>query len=259
LAAQEKENKVFNKLQRKIDKYERENRFLRKRSEDRQAIEEVFDKRTKIALYNLMKDKSFQTLNGVVKTGKEARIYWGQTNNEESIAVKIYLTFTSEFRNRLKYIDGDPRFRAVKGISKIVELWARKEFRNLNSAIKAGVRVPKPIFVKKNILGMEFIGKDGVSAPTLKEIEVTKSDYLKILTLIRKLYVKGKLVHSDLSEYNIFKWKGEIILFDMGSAVNIKHPNSTTYLQRDINNINQFFEKRGIKINNNWVNKVINK
>ena len=65
------------------------------------------------------------------------------------------------------------------------------------------------------------------------------------------LYQKAKLVHADLSEYNIFKTPLGIILFDFGSAIDIQHPNSKQFLVRDVMNINRFFEKRGIDVLNN--------
>jgi RIO kinase 1 len=38
------------------------------------------------------------------------------------------------------------------------------------------------------------------------------------------------------------------MLFDFGSAVDIRQPNSKRFLVRDILNVNRFFEKRGIKV-----------
>jgi RIO kinase 1 len=64
------------------------------------------------------------------------------------------------------------------------------------------------------------------------------------------LYQKAKLVHADLSEYNIFKTDLGIMLFDFGSAVDIQHPNSKQFLLRDVLNVNKFFEKRGIDVLN---------
>jgi RIO kinase 1 len=58
------------------------------------------------------------------------------------------------------------------------------------------------------------------------------------------------LVHADLSEYNIFKTNRGIMLFDFGSAVDTRHPNSKQFLVRDVMNINRFFEKRGIEVLN---------
>jgi RIO kinase 1 len=62
------------------------------------------------------------------------------------------------------------------------------------------------------------------------------------------LYNKAKLVHGDFSEYNIFKTDKGLILFDLGSAVDLNHPNSNDFLKRDINNITKFFAKRGLTV-----------
>ena len=63
------------------------------------------------------------------------------------------------------------------------------------------------------------------------------------------LYQKAGLVHADLSEYNIFKNpKGEIMLLDFGSAVDVQHPNAKQFLVRDVQNVNRFFIKRGINV-----------
>jgi RIO kinase 1 len=66
--------------------------------------------------------------------------------------------------------------------------------------------------------------------------------------LINKLYNNANLVHADLSEYNIFKHGKSLILFDFGSAVDVRHPLSKEFLIRDLNNINRFFIKRGLKV-----------
>ncbi len=38
------------------------------------------------------------------------------------------------------------------------------------------MRVPKPVAVRSNVLVMEFIGEDGVSAPSLKEQSPSNPD-----------------------------------------------------------------------------------
>jgi RIO kinase 1 len=65
-------------------------------------------------------------------------------------------------------------------------------------------------------------------------------------------------VHSDLSEFNIFKFNDERVLFDMGSAVLASHPLSREYLKRDITNMVRFFRKRGItsKDSDDWVEAI---
>jgi len=60
--------------------------------------------------------------------------------------------------------------------------------------------------------------------------------------------VKAKLVHGDLSEYNIMVWRGKPVIFDVSQAVSIEHPNADQFLWRDINNINRYFAELGVEV-----------
>jgi len=41
-----------------------------------------------------------------------------------------------------------------------------------------------------------------------------------------------------------------LIVFDLGSAVDIRHKNAKEFLERDIKNITRFFVKRGLTVEN---------
>ncbi len=236
------------RLRERILRKEREDRFLRRDSNERKTIEEVFDKATNFALDELISRGTLSYLNGVVRAGKEARIYWGVAPDGGARAVKIYLTASAEFKRRMRYVAGDKRFQKLPGsIRQMIRLWVQKEFKNLQLAAEAGIRVPKPIAIRENILVMEFIGQPPSCAPTFAETEVDTSDYDWTMKMIRQLYKKANLIHADLSEYNIFKpAPKERILFDMGSAVLTSHPEAREFLLRDVTNMVRFFKKRGI-------------
>jgi RIO kinase 1 len=242
------ETKFFGRAQRQAERIDKRDRVILKNEEERSVFEEVFDRRTLMTLYDIANKGVYSQLNGVVSSGKEARVYWGVDPEGKDVAVKIYLVASSDFKRRAQYVVGDPRFTTFRRDSRgIAELWARKEFTNLTQAYDAGVSVPKPGIYEGNVLTMEFIGENGVPAPRLIETDVLKKDYLEIVKQIRGLYSKAELVHADLSEYNIFKLRGKLVIFDFGSAVSIRHPSAKEFLKRDIYNLNNFFEKRGIK------------
>ena len=153
-----------------------------------------------------------------------------------------------------EYLIGDPRFKNIKHSKKdIVLAWARKELRNLSRAYDAGVRVPKPIVVERNILVMEFIGKDEIPAPLLKDVAHEIEDPTELLDQIvdymKALYNKSKLVHADLSEYNIL-YDGTPVFIDMGQSVTRDHPNAETFLLRDVKNVVRFFRKLDVECSN---------
>ncbi len=222
------------------------------KSKDRATIEEVFDNTTRMVVFDLMNSGILYELNGVVSSGKEARVYWGKNREGTDRAVKIYLTSSAEFKRGMhKYIEGDPRFKDVKHDTRsLIAVWAQKEFRNLGEAYAAKVRVPKPIAVKSNVVIMEFIGKDGVSAPSLKEQSPANPErvYKVIVTYLKRLYQKAKIVHGDLSEYNIMLWKGKPVVFDVSQSVSIQHPLADFMLRRDIENVNRFFKRLDVDV-----------
>jgi len=222
---------------------------------ERATIEEVFDQSTRMVLYHFLTSGTLNEVHGVVSAGKEARVYWGKNKLGEERAVKIYLTSSAEFKKgMLMYIEGDFRFKNIRRDTRsLISTWAQKEFRNLEAADKAKVRVPKPIAVERNVVIMEFIGKDGVSAPSLKEQppENPEKVYKLLLTYMKRLFQKAEVIHGDLSEYNTMIWKGKLVVFDMSQSVPTSHPLAAQLLNRDIANVNRFFSRLGVEVLSN--------
>jgi len=213
------------------------------------TFEEVFDKPTAMTVYHLLNRGVLGQIHGAVQAGKESRIYWAKSREGEDLAVKIYLTASAEFRRGMvKYIEGDPRFEYPRGdVRSLITLWASKEYRNLKQAYEAGVDVPRPVHVERNVLVMEFIGEDGRPAPLLKDSVVRAPTrlYKRVMGAVRKLYRKAELVHGDLSEYNIMMRRGKPILFDFSQAVSVKHPQASEFLERDVGNLTRWFQRAG--------------
>ena len=244
------EKKIQDKINSELSKKHRK-RALDDWFKKNKVINEVLDKTTVLTLYDLIKSKIISYVNGVVKSGKESVLFWAVGPGESNLALKVYLISTSNFKNRSQYLVGDPRFQKIKkGTKNLVYLWAKKEFQNISKCYDCGINVVKPIHISKNVLVMEFIGIDGKPEKNLLESHVVENDYHQSLKIISDLYHKANLVHGDFSEYNIFKTKNGLKLFDLGSAVDLEHPHSNDLLKRDINNISNFFVKRGLTVEN---------
>lgn len=238
------EFKIDNKLASKSKRKHLEDGFKKGK-----VINEVLDKPTVMTLYKMIKDHIIAYVNGSISAGKESVVFWAVDEHDVNVALKIYLVSTSNFKKREPYILGDPRFsRLKKGTKNLVYLWARKEFRNLSQCYNAGIPVPEPLYVTNNVLAMDFVGQNGTPEKSLLFTEVDEDDYKQAISIIKDLYHKAKLVHSDYSEYNIFKTENGLVVFDLGSAVDLRHPNALEFLKRDIYNINRFFNKRGISV-----------
>jgi len=202
------------------------------------------------------------------------------TEMKFDVAMKVFKRI-QEFKGRGSYVDGDNRYHKQKFKTidkrKQVELWCKKEYRNLIRASRAGVAVPTPIECKENILFMRFLGDGFWPCPQLREVEIKNGSskwttlYCQTMVSVRKLYHCARLVHSDLSEYNIlvcpmFQVENafnrddrdkvsetkkdtdtlQIVLIDFGQAVERKHVSADEYLQRDLQMVNAFFSKKGM-------------
>ncbi len=217
------------------------------------VVNEVFDRLTVMTVYKMITKQIISSVNGPVSAGKESVVFWAVGADDKDIALKIYLVSTSNFKRREPYILGDPRFTAMRrGTRNMVHQWARKEFRNLSQCMDAGIPVPRPIHVADNVLAMDFVGEKGSPCRSLQASrnDVDGDDYEDAVALIRDLYTKARLVHGDYSEFNMFKTDHGLVLFDMGSAVDVRHPNSDEFLRRDIHNITRFFTKHGVSTRN---------
>ncbi|WP_101295131.1 serine/threonine-protein kinase Rio1 [Halegenticoccus soli] len=226
---------------------------FRKRIKDADQFkveQSVFDDATFAALYKLVQDGHVEAFGGPISTGKEANVYEALGAEERDVAVKVYRINASNFRHMSDYLEGDPRFRGIgNDKKKVVLAWTRKEFANLERAEKAGVRVPEPIAVERNVLVMELVGQVDDRARRLAEVRVENPEtaYEVVREYMRRLYGAG-LVHGDLSEYNLIVHDGELFVIDLGQAVTVHHPNADEFLRRDCTNVSNFFSRQGIAV-----------
>jgi RIO kinase 1 len=212
-------------------------------------------------------------INGVISTGKEANVYHAVTipqdegdggeAKELNRAIKVYKTSILVFKDRDKYVTGEHRFRHGynKGSNRaMVKVWAEKEFRNLRRIHMAGIPCPEPVYLKAHVLVMGFLGNSrGWPAPRLRDVEFDSltgaevaakwsSIYVELLGHMRRMYQVCRLVHADLSEYNLLYHKHRLIVIDVSQSVEPDHPRSLEFLRMDIKNISDFFRKKGADI-----------
>ena len=255
----------------------------------------AMDGNVRLLVARALNQGTINACNGVVKEGKEAIVYHanagqGSTDDEgntvggsggHDVAVKVFKRI-QEFKGRRNYVDGDPRYHSIKFRNadprRQVELWAEKEYRNLIRANRAGVPVPTPLMQEENVLFMRFLGEDGWPSPQLREVDIKKGSrkwttlYGQVMVAVRRLYHIARLVHGDLSEYNvllcpsqmiennsIWEKKGEeskkdegseleIVLIDLGQSVERQHPSARELLVRDLSMVRAFFVRQDIHV-----------
>ncbi len=218
---------------------------------DRRVFDAVFDRLTLLSLYKLMKNGVIDTLDFPIARGKEAHVFHGSSESGP-VAVKIFHTSNAVFKNLVQYIEGDPRFTGLKRRHRdLVDIWVRKEFRNLSRLEKWGLAVPKPLGVHKNILVMEYLGTDLAPSPRLRDVEVNdaKAVYDELLEFLAISWQKANMVHGDFSPYNIM-WHGDRpVVIDVGQAVVQSHPKSQEFLVRDVTRLVEWANKAGLDTN----------
>uniref|UniRef100_A0A2K6S4X3 Serine/threonine-protein kinase RIO1 n=1 Tax=Saimiri boliviensis boliviensis TaxID=39432 RepID=A0A2K6S4X3_SAIBB len=222
---------------------------------DRATVEQVLDPRTRMILFKMLTRGIITEINGCISTGKEANVYHASTANGESRAIKIYKTSILVFKDRDKYVSGEFRFRHgyCKGNPrKMVKTWAEKEMRNLIRLNTAEIPCPEPIMLRSHVLLMSFIGKDDMPAPLLKNVQLSESKarelYLQVIQYMRRMYQDARLVHADLSEFNMLYHGGGVYIIDVSQSVEHDHPHALEFLRKDCANVNDFFMKHSVAV-----------
>merc|ERR1712025_877349 len=133
-----------------------------------------------------------------------------------------------------------------------VQTWAEKEMRNLVRIRTAGIPSPKPILLRSHVLLMEFLGQDGWPAPRLKDANLSASKarelYRSVLVSVRNMFHVCKLVHGDLSEYNMLYHQGDAYIIDVSQSVEHDHPHALEFLRKDLFNVTEFFRKLEVAV-----------
>ncbi len=214
--------------------------------DQRKILDEVFDERTLKALHKLMNSGVLQTLDFPVATGKEATVFVGLTKRADEVAVKVYRVGNATFNSIRRYIQDDPRFKSVgRDRRSVIFAWAIKEYKNLLRMHEAGVAVPSPIAHLENVLVMEYlsVGDGHDPAPSLKSARGFDAGavYEALRRDVRRMVAKGRLVHGDLSEYNVLLTEARPFIIDVGQAVVLDHPRAREFLRRDALNLARFF------------------
>ena len=215
----------------------------------RKTFAKVFDKSTIDVLHSLASRGHFDQVEFPISTGKEAHIFRAVDRAGNFRAIKIYKVETSDFKHMDEYLRFDRRFEHIKPERRsIVHAWTQKEFTSLLKLQKHAVNVPTPQIAKENVLVMEFIGTEGEASPKLKDAHI-KHMGLFYEALVQNIahMLEAKLIHADLSDYNILVKDDMPVIIDVGQVVPTTHPNAKKFYERDLTNMLKVLHRLGIK------------
>ena len=195
-----------------------------------------------LAINNLVRAGIIESFGQSLGVGKEADVYDALSPAGKRVAIKFHRLGRISFRQT----------RRKRGYSNTQEhatwlfqshLAAEKEFEAMQLVYKNGVSVPEPISQNRHVIAMGMIEGDQLSKYT--EIPNPLKILKQIFRNVRKAYLKARIIHGDLSEYNvILKPDGHILIIDWPQYVKADQVNASELLERDLFNIVAFFKRR---------------
>lgn len=253
-------NKVYNALRNHSKSEESRRRRMRDKREDYATAEFAIDEFTRIILFKLINKQLLKQVNGVISVGKEAVVLHAVTDPNyeqgplpEEVVIKVFKTTLSEYKQRDRYIKDDHRFKdrfSKQNTRAMVHLWAEKEMRNLRRLERAKIPSPKAIILKNHVLIMSFIGENYKPAPKLKNAVLNDAEWIiayeQTINYMKILYNDAKLIHADLSEYNLLWFDNTVYFIDVSQSVEPNHEHAFWFLHRDCENISKFFERKRV-------------
>jgi RIO kinase 1 len=227
------------------------------------------------AIGQFYQDQWFHDVLRNTKGGKEASVYLCEANPHVEVpflAAKVYRP--RQFRNLRKdfiyregrdMLDGEGHTITDRGtlhaIHKKTNIgkqflhssWMDHEVQTLKTMNRVGGDVPKMFASSEMAILMEFIGDVSMSAPTLQEVSLMSHEAVPLFerTIYNiELMLENKIIHGDLSAYNILYWEGRIVLIDFPQVISpVQNPNAYKIFQRDVQRVCDYFTKQGVRCN----------
>jgi RIO kinase 2 len=118
---------------------------------------------------------------------------------------------------------------------------AEREFDALET-LYPDVSVPQPVGHNRHAIVMERM-----EGAELSKAELDSGQAVGVLDLILReaqTAFDAGYVHADLSEYNVFVDTDGVTIFDWPQAVPTDHENAAELLERDVQNIVSYFQRK---------------
>uniref|UniRef100_A0A3P8WD49 Serine/threonine-protein kinase RIO1 n=1 Tax=Cynoglossus semilaevis TaxID=244447 RepID=A0A3P8WD49_CYNSE len=216
------------------------------KQKDADTVKDKSDRATVEQVIDSPRCRSLILASSVRSTAASANVYHASSQAGDSKAIKIYKTSILHFRDRDKYVSGE--FRWVPPQKKNHFIKKYLEMLVINHRPET-FQIPSWLL---HVLLMSFIGTDNVPAPLLKNAALSESKarelYLQVLQNMRRMFQEARLVHADLSEFNMLYHNGDAYIIDVSQSVEHDHPCALEFLRKDCSNVNEFFVRRGVAV-----------
>lgn len=194
-----------------------------------------------LALNALVKGGVVDALRNSLGIGKESDVYEG-LQGKHRVTLKFHRIGRISFR-QTRRTRGFVASRSHTAWMYQSRLAAEREFQVLKLVYRCGVSVPRPIAHNRHVIVMGLI--HALELNDVGTIDAPEIVLNNILLNIRRAYVKARVIHGDLSEFNVLVRKnGKVLIIDWPQSIRADHPNAEDILKRDVENILKFFKRR---------------
>ncbi|UCC33677.1 MAG: serine/threonine protein kinase [Candidatus Bathyarchaeota archaeon] len=196
-----------------------------------------------LALKELVDKNIIEKFGKPLGVGKESDVYDALAPGGAQVAVKIHRLGRTSFREVRRKRGYTAQHSDTPNWHKQSVVAARKEHIALKLLAPYGMVAPGPIARSRHILVMSMIeGAELYRYPAISNLKVVMRE---ILDNIRLAYQRAKIIHADLSPYNIILQPNQhILIIDWPQYIRIDHPNAKSLLERDLKNVLDFFKRR---------------
>ena len=181
------------------------------------------------------------TVDGVgapLGVGKESDVY--EARSYRPLALKFHREGYTNFREVQKersYTSDKQHISWFYTARKAAE----REYEALEG-LYPDVSVPRPVDHNRHAVVMDRI--DGVE---LNRARLAEEQVVPVLDLVLQEIQaahRNGYVHADMSEYNVFVNEEGVVVFDWPQAVPTDHANSAELLERDVENVLDYFRRK---------------
>jgi RIO kinase 2 len=221
----------------RLDRCERRG-LIERKTIQYQGFRLTFEGYDALALHTFVERDTIDGMGAPLGVGKESDVY--EVRSYKPLALKFHREGYTNFRevNREREYTADHEHVSWMYTARKA---AEREYEALET-VYPQVSVPQPIDHNRHGIVMERI--DGVElAKTRLGPEQVRAILELILDETAAAFEAG-FVHADMSEHNVFVTDAGVVVFDWPQAVPTDHQNADELLDRDVENLVGYFERK---------------